>query len=128
MNEDGSIYATRGDTVFFEVTASEDLTGRGYTFEAGDVVRMKIMGKKKPGNVLLEKSFPVEEDTNKVYILLTGEEMKFGDLIRKATDYWYEIELNPETRPQTIVGFDEDGAKIFRLYPEGADGEVDNGV
>lgn len=36
-------------------------------------------------------------------------------------DYWYEVELNPETEAQTIIGYDEDGPKIFRLYPEGDD-------
>lgn len=128
VNDDLSIYATRGDTVFFEVSAEEENTGAAYFFEAGDVVRIKIMQKKNPGNVVLEKSFPVEEKTDKVSILLTGEEMKIGDVISKATDFWYEIELNPDTVPQTIVGFDEDGAKIFRLYPEGADMEVANAV
>lgn len=121
INEDLSIYATRGDTVFFEVSAQEEMTGSAYFFEQGDVLRIKIMQKKSPNNVVLEKSFPVEEKADKVYILLTGEETKFGDIINKATDYWYEIELNPSTVPQTIVGYDEDGAKIFRLYPEGAD-------
>ena len=128
VNEDLSIYATRGDTVFFEVTAQEDGTGSDYFFEAGDVLRIKVMQKKSPNNVVLEKCFPVEEKTNKVYILLAGEETKFGDIINKATDYWYEIELNPFTTPQTIIGYDEDGAKIFRLYPEGADQEVDDGL
>lgn len=128
INEDLSIYATRGDTVFFEVTAQEDNTGDPYFFEQGDVLRIKVMQKKSPDNVMLEKSFTVEEKTDKVYVLLTGEETKFGDVINKATDYWYEIELNPLTTPQTIIGFDDDGAKIFRLYPEGADQEVDNAL
>jgi hypothetical protein len=36
-------------------------------------------------------------------------------------DYWYEVELNPDEDCQTIVGYDEDGAKVLRLFPEGAD-------
>lgn len=124
INEDLSIYATRGDSVFFEVSAAEDITGSSYFFEAGDVLRLKVMQKKSPNNVVLEKCFPVEEKTDKVYILLAGEETKFGDIINKPTDYWYEIELNPYTMPQTIVGYDDDGAKVFRLYPEGADSDI----
>lgn len=128
INDDLSIYATRGDTVFFEVAADEDITGATYSFEVGDVLRIRVMQKKLPNNVVLEKCFTVEEKTDKVYILLTGEETKIGDIISKPVDYWYEIELNPSTAPQTIVGYDEDGAKIFRLYPEGADQEENDGV
>lgn len=43
-------------------------------------------------------------------------------MVNKPTDFWYEVELNPDTAPQTIIGYDkETGAKIFRLYPEGGD-------
>jgi len=48
---------------------------------------------------------------------------KIGDVINKPTDYWYEIEINPETKPQTIIGYDENGEKILKLYPEGSDRE-----
>ena len=117
INDDQSIYATRGDVVFFTLTASDD--GVSYVFPAGSVVRMRVYGKKDAGTVLLQKDFPVTEDCAEVEIVLDGDETKFGALINKPTDYWYEIELNPDTFPQTIVGYDEDGAKVFRLYPEG---------
>ena len=122
INDDLSIYATRGDTVFFTVMAEEH--GTPYYFEAGDVLRMKIFQKKNANNVVLEKSFPVTAKTDRFTILLTEEDTKIGDVISKATDYWYEIELNPFTNPQTIIGYDEDGAKIFRLFPEGKDSEI----
>lgn len=119
LNEDLSIYATRGDTVAFAVAAEND--GAIYRFAAGDVVRMKIFGKKDCESVVLQKDFPVEKSCEQVAILLTGDDTKIGPVISRATDYWYEIELNPFTNPQTIVGYDEDGPKIFRLFPEGAD-------
>lgn len=122
INDDLSIYATRGDTVFFTVTAEDN--GSTYYFEAGDVLRMKIFRKKDAETVVLEKLFPVTARTDRFVILLTEEDTKFGDVISKPTDYWYEIELNPFTNPQTIIGYDEDGAKVFRLFPEGADSEV----
>jgi hypothetical protein len=31
------------------------------------------------------------------------------------------VEVNPEIQPTTIIGYDEDGAKIFKLFPEGGD-------
>lgn len=121
INDDLSIHATRGDTVFFTVTAEEN--GVPYYFEAGDVLRMKIFGKKDANNVVLEKCFPVTAKTDRFTILLTEEDTKIGDVISKPTDYWYEIELNPFTNPQTIIGYDEDGAKVFKLFPEGKDSE-----
>ena len=44
MNDDYSIYATRGDIVFFKVTAEDN--GEKYTFHTGDVVRLKVYGMK----------------------------------------------------------------------------------
>lgn len=122
VNEDASIYCTRGDAGGFCVQAT--LAGAAHTFRAGDVVRLKVFGKKDCENVVLEKSVTVGEDTEQVEIFLDGEDTKFGDVISKPTDYWYEIELNPDTKPQTIVGYDEDGAKIFKLFPEGKDAVV----
>lgn len=119
LNEDLSIYATRGDIVFFSVSAEED--GVPYKFKAGDVVRIKVFGKKDAASVVLEKDFPVTEETESVEILLTKEDTKIGEVISKPRDYWYEVELNPLTNPQTIIGYDEDGAKVFKLFPEGAD-------
>ena len=119
LNDDLSIYATRGDTVAFAVSAVND--GERYVFAAGDVVRMKIFGKKDCASVVLQKEFPVETQCEQVAILLTGEDTKIGGVISKPVDYWYEIELNPFTDPQTIVGYDENGPKVFRLFPEGAD-------
>ena len=54
-------------------------------------------------------------------IALEGYETKFGEVINKPKQYWYEVELNPETSPQTIIGYDEEGAKLFTIYPEGSD-------
>lgn len=119
VNEDKSIYVTRGDIVFFTVTAEDN--GVPYQFKAGDVIRMKIYGKKDAASVALDKDFYVTEASNEVEVYLTGDETKIGDVISKPTDYWYEIELNPDTDPQTIIGYDEDGAKVFKLFPEGND-------
>ena len=119
VNEDNSIYATRGDIVFFSVAAEEN--GENHTFQAGDVVRIKIYGKKDCETVVLQKDFPVTEATDIVDIYLTKEDTKIGEVISKPTDYWYEVELNPFDNPQTIIGYGEDGAKVFKLFPEGDD-------
>ena len=119
LNDDLSIYATRGDIVFFSVTAEDD--GKAYMFQPGDVVRMKVYGKKNAETVVLQKDFPVTAATDKVEIYLDREDMKIGDTISKPMDYWYSVTLNDDTVPQTLIGYDEDGAKVFKLFPEGAD-------
>lgn len=119
LNDDLSIYATRGDIVFFDVSAEDE--GAPYKFQAGDVLRIKIYGKKDAESVYLQKDFPVTETAEKVTISLTEEDTKIGEVISKPTDYWYEVELNPGENPQTIIGYDEDGPKVFKLFPEGAD-------
>ena len=119
INEDNSIYVTRGDVVFFSVTAEED--GKNHKFSPGDVVRIKVYGKKDAENVVLQKDFAIFTATESVDIYLSEEDTKFGEVISKPTDYWYEIELNPGDNPQTLIGYDEDGAKIFKLFPEGDD-------
>ena len=119
INDDMSIHVTRGDSLFFTVTAEEN--GENYVFLQGDVVRIKVTEKKECDNVVLQKDFIVTEKTEAVDIILNGQDTKIGDVISKPVDYWYEIELNPYTNPQTIIGYDDEGAKIFKLLPEGRD-------
>lgn len=121
VNDDLSIYVTRGDILCMNVSATKDDSGEPYEFQPGDIVRMKVYGKRDAENVVMQKDFPVVAPTDSVGILLTEDDTKFGEVISKPRDYWYEIELNPYTNPQTIVGYDEDGAKIFKLFPEGRD-------
>lgn len=122
VNDDLSIYVTRGDELYFSVSADDG--GKDFVFCAGDVVRFKVFGKKDTENVVLQKDFPVLEDSTSVEVTLTGKDTKIGGVISKPVDYWYEVEVNPDTAPQTIIGYDEDGAKVFRLLPEGADMDI----
>ena len=120
VNTDGSIHATRGDIGSFEVSAKVSET-TFYVFKRGDIVRLNVHERNHPDRVVLLKEVEVNSETESVIISLSREDTKIGDLINKPVDYWYEVELNPETTPQTFIGFDNDGPKIFRLFPEGAD-------
>lgn len=122
INDDLSINITRGDTAVFTVNALNEL-GENYLFQKGDVLRIKVTEKKACENVMFQKDFVVTEETEQVELTLTEEDTKIGEVISKPTDYWYEIEHNPSINPQTIIGYDEDGAKIFKLFPEGKDVE-----
>lgn len=119
VNEDKSIYLTRGDIALFSISAEEN--GAAHKFQAGDVLRLKVYGKKDAENVALQKEFQITTETESAEIYLSSADTKIGEIISKPTDYWYEVELISGEDSQTILGYDEDGAKIFRLYPEGAD-------
>ena len=120
VNSDGSVYVTRGDIGSLKVgiKVSEDTE---YVFKSGDMVRLTVYERKHPERVVLRKDVDVTSDTSTVVITLGRDDTKIGDLISKPVDYWYEVELNPDTVPQTFIGYDVDGPKIFRLFPEGAD-------
>ena len=78
-----------------------------------------VFEKRSCDRVVLSKSVEAVEGATSVTISLNTEETRIGSVLHKPKDYWYEIELNPETRPQTIIGYDENGPKIFTLFPEG---------
>lgn len=123
------IHVTRGDIGSVEVLAdiSDDPEiEKLYVFQPGDVVRFKVFDRKNVDNIQIKKDVIVSEETEVVNIPLTKENTKIGGLINKPVKYWYEIELNPDTNPQSIVCYDEKiegqdgtGEKLFILYPEG---------
>ena len=118
--KDKTICLTRGDVANIVVAASMQ-DGSAYTFSPNDIVRFRVFKKKDCGSVVMMSEVEVTEATESVTISLSKEDTKIGELINKPVDYWYEVELNPDTEPQTIIGYDEEGEKIFRLYPEGSE-------
>lgn len=125
INADLSIYLTRGDIAAIEVSANNKVgeTVTPYTFKVDDIVRFQVTEKGNVSKVVLRKDVLVEAEAETVDILLESEDTKIGELINKPVNYWYDVELNPDTNPQTIIGYDDKGPKIFKLFPEGDDGE-----
>lgn len=116
---DKTISITRGDVANIAVTAQLK-DGSPYTFLKGDVVRFNVFEKKDCTSIVLTKNVDVSEETQAVIVRLGKDDTKIGPPINKPVDYRYEVELNPDTEPQTIIGYDVNGEKIFRLYPEGS--------
>lgn len=122
FDEKKNIHINRGDVCNFLIGAKLKASGDSYTFRKGDVVRFQIMEKGNSKNILVEKDFEVAEDTEKVQISLDSKDTRLGDPINKPAYYWYAIRINPETKPQTIIGYNkDDGAREFVLYPEGSE-------
>lgn len=106
-----NIYLNRGDAVNIQVACNNA------TFEKNDYIKFYIMEQDKAQNVLFEKKFTIEADSNTVNIALTSDETK---TICPAFDtgyktFWYEIEYNGSI---TLMGYDDNGAKLLVIYPE----------
>ena len=117
ISDDLTINITRGDAAVLSVSAT--ISDTSYEFKPDDVIRLKVFARKDCSDVVLQKDITVTEATSAVEIALTSGETTIGEVISKPADYWYEVELNPETKPQTIIGYDDNGAKVFKLFPEG---------
>ena len=113
------ININRGDVGNLKVTATYE-DGTAYTFQIGDVVRFGIFANGNYNDIILEKDVTVQAETSYVVVPLTAQNTTIGDIINSPVSYYYEVQLNPDTDPHTIVGHDENGPKIFMLYPEGA--------
>lgn len=121
IDRDYNIELTRGDVLPLNITATNK-DGTDYEFKSGDVIRFKIIEKDKCNCVIVQKDVTVKQPTTMVQLDLTKDDTKIGKLINKPVDYWYEVELNPNTNPQTIIGYTkENGGKLFTLLPEGGD-------
>ena len=113
-----TINITRGDKGVIELTIE------GYTFAAGDTIEFRVYERKGLDKLpVLTKEIEVKKEGTSVDLELTAEDTKIGDIKNKATEYWYEIELNDN---QTIIGYDENGPKKLMLYPEGAESNDTN--
>ena len=101
---------------FLQVKAK--IHGNQYKFSKNEVIRFSVSESKDVSSVVLTKDVIVDEETEAVKIILEENETRIGEPINKPKIYWYEVELNPDTNPCTIIGYGEDGAKTFTLYPE----------
>lgn len=115
------IQINRGDSTTLKINA-KDSNNNTYTFKVGEKVKFALTERKNEENVIFTKTIDVVEESEFVNISLSSEDTKIGEIINKPVIYWYEISvltLNGDV--QTIIGYDEDGAKEFVLNPEAGD-------
>ena len=121
IDSDLTIHLTRGDRATLQAGA-RDLSEEGrYTFRSGDVVRLTVCEKKDYSKVCFTCEVSPEVGAQVANLVIEPDMTRFGPIIHKPTDFYYEIELNPDTDPHTIIGHDKTGPKIFKLYPEGGE-------
>lgn len=112
------ISVTRGDSMSIALNVTKiNMNDGEFIFKPGDIIEIAIYEAKGLNKEpLLDKEVEINENTNSVDIPLSSSETSIGEMGNKPIDYWYEIQLN---REQTIIGYDDNGPKVFTLYPEG---------
>lgn len=122
IDNDQTIHINRGDKLLVEFSIKNG--DEDYTFKGSDTIKFSIYNKKGFNqNPVVQKIFEATDGETIIDIEISGNEMKIADYINKPVEYWYEIELNND---DTVVGYDQDGAKILMLYPEGMDIDVES--
>ena len=128
IDEDNTtIKMTRGQSGFITFSA---LTPEGdlYTFKRDDIIRLNITKEGRENMIVMSIDTRIEDDTNEASIFIASSNSTIGPVINKPVNYWYDIELNPDTSlAQMLLGYDDNGPKIFRLYPESVKEEEEDG-
>lgn len=116
IENENEIHINRGDAGVIDFIIPLEGCKR-YTFNVGDTITFGVYERNGFNKCpLLFKTIEIEKATDICHIELTKEDTTIGDLINREVEYWYEIQYNDN---ETVLGYDEDGAKIFMLYPEG---------
>ena len=109
IDTDKNIEINRGDKAVIKLINKNGL------FYVGDKLKFTIVEKNDYNNIIFQKEYEVTEDSDTAYITLSSSDTRIGDVISEKKEFWYEIDYNDE---QTIVGYDDNKAKKFILYPE----------
>ena len=114
-HEDFNRLAIKFPIYNFETEETED-----YEFQLSDKITITVYEKKGyTKKEVLNKEYTISdlgynEPTTTPEIVLTATDTNAFELTNKPKTYWYDIVLNDTT---TMLGYDENGAKKFIVYP-----------
>lgn len=117
FDEDKTIHLTRGDATndINKLVVSQE----GVSFAANDKLKLIVVKKKGyTSEIVFSKEQTITDAGDEVEFELTEQETLQFPLENKKKEYWYDFVLNGDT---TILGYDEDNAKRFIVYPGGID-------
>lgn len=122
IENENEIHINRGDTgnIDFMIPLCNN---KRYMFNVGDKLTFDVYEKKGyDKSPVLHKEIEIEEQKDIATFNLTEDDTTIGEVINKPVDYWYEIQYHnkSENSNETVLGYDLDGEKLFRLYPEGS--------
>ena len=115
IDEDKTIHLTRGDATndINKLEVSVD----GVSFAANDTLTLVVVKKKGyTSEIVFSKEQTITDAGDSVEFELTSNDTLTFPLENKKKEYWYDFVLNDDT---TILGYDEENAKKFIVYPGG---------
>lgn len=111
VDEDLAVHINRGDAGNINVTANEG----EYEFQPNSKLKLRIYEKKGyDKEPVYETEVTITEATTQAVIPLTEDSTSFCEISNKPITYWYDVSLDEDI---TLIGYDEDGAKEFIIYP-----------
>ncbi len=119
INTDKTIGITRGDVASFTLKVKQS-DNTYYQFKTSDRLYFTVKKSYADSNYIIRKIITFSSPTDTATISLNAYDTNFGSLLASARKYVYDISIN-ET--ETVVGYDNDGAKYFIIYPEASNDE-----
>jgi hypothetical protein len=117
IDEDKTIHVTRGDATndINKLVVSQE----GVSFSQNDKLKLIVVKKKGyTSSIVFSKEQTITDAGDEVEFELTSTDTSGFPLENTKKEYWYDFVLNGDT---TILGYDEDNAKKFIVYPGGLD-------
>ena len=114
-----NIGITRGDNASFNLKVKQ-ANNTYYQFKTSDLVYFNVKKNYADSTPIIRKIITFRNTTDTCTINLVSSDTNFGSLIAGERKYVYDISIN-ET--ETVVGYDNDGAKYFIIYPEASNDE-----
>ena len=119
IDNNKNIGITRGDNASFNLKVKQ-ADNTYYQFKTSDRVYFTVKKNYADSNFIIRKIITFGNTTDTCTINLVPTDTNFGSLIGGERKYVYDISIN-ET--ETVVGYDQDGAKYFIIYPEASNDE-----
>lgn len=119
IDNDKTIGITRGDVASFTLKVKQS-DGTYYQFKNSDRLYFTVKKSYGDSSYIIRKIITFTNPTDTATISFNASDTNFGSLLASARKYVYDISIN-ET--ETVVGYDNDGAKYFVIYPEASNDE-----
>lgn len=121
-----TIHITRGDLGIFKINFT--IPYSGYVLGPDSFVRLSVYEAGDLSNCIFYVDSYAGQTTNEIIMRIDPlDTLDNIEPINSPRTYWYEIEIDPGSNfyEKTPVGYDENGPKLFIVYPNIGD-EVSN--
>ena len=113
IDSNNNIYITQGDKASIDIQIP--LNDGFYEFQTTDILYFTVKRKYSDTQPVLRKILTFSQPATTATLILTSIDTNIGGLSNLPLNYVYDISINED---QTIIGYDENGAKNFVIYPE----------